>query len=122
MNDAAGEDLNWFWKEWFYKNWNLDQAVKDVKYIDSDPTKGSLITIENLDKAVMPVTVEVKETNGKTGRVKLPVEIWERAGEWTFKYDSSSLIDSVTIDPDKLLPDVNPDNNVWTSGTENSKK
>ncbi len=122
MNDAAGEDLNWFWKEWFYKNWNLDQAVKDVKYINDDPSKGALITIENLDKMVMPVTVEVKEKNGKTGRVKLPVEIWQRSGEWTFKYDSSSLIDTVTIDPDKILPDVNPDNNTWTSGTASSKK
>ncbi|MCL5031614.1 MAG: M1 family metallopeptidase [Bacteroidetes bacterium] len=121
MNDAAGEDLNWFWKEWFYKNWNLDQAVKDVKYIDSDPSKGALITIENLNKMVMPVTVEVKEKNGKSGRVNLPVEIWERSGEWTFKYDSSSLIDSVIVDPDKILPDVNPQNNVWTSGIEHSK-
>ncbi len=122
MNDAAGEDLNWFWKEWFYETWNLDQAAKDVKYIDSDPKKGALITIENLDKAVMPVTVEVKEKNGNSGKVKLPVEIWQRSGEWTFKYNSTSLIDSVIVDPDKILPDVNPDNNVWTSGTEKSKK
>ncbi len=117
MNDAAGEDLNWFWKEWFYKDWTLDQAVKDVKYIADNPKDGALITIENLQKMVMPVTVEVKESNGHTGRVKLPVEIWQRSGEWTFKYNSTSLIDSVIIDPDKLLPDENRNNNIWTSGT-----
>ena len=102
INDAAGENLNWFWKEWFYEQWTLDQSVKDVKYIDNDPAKGAIITIENLGKMVMPVTVEIREKNQQSGRVKLPVEIWQRSGEWTFKYNSKSSIDSVIIDPDKV--------------------
>ena len=117
MNDASGEDLNWFWKEWFYKDWTLDQAVQNVKYVNNDPGQGVDITITNNNRMVMPVTVEVKESNGKTGIVKLPVEVWQRGGTWTFHYNSTSMIDSVIIDPDNRLPDVNPDNNVWTSGT-----
>ena len=116
MNDAAGEDLNWFWKEWFFKNWYLDQSVSDVKYIDNNPDKGVLITLHNLEKMAMPVTVEVKEKNGKSGKVNLPVEIWQRGSKWTFKYNSTSMIDSVIVDPDEQLPDINPDNNIWTSG------
>jgi len=116
MNDASGEDLKWFWKSWFMENWKLDQAVKDVKYVDNDPTKGVLIAITNNEKMVMPVTVEVKEVNGKKGRVNLPVEIWARGGEWTFKYPSTSMVESVTLDPDRVLPDVNSDNDTWTSG------
>ncbi len=118
MNDAAGEDLNWFWKGWFVKDWKLDQAVTDVKYVDGDPKKGSLITIENKDQLVMPVVVQVKESNGNVGGVKLPVEIWEKSGKFTFRYNSTSLIDTVKIDPDEQLPDVDPSNNVWTSGTK----
>jgi len=119
MNDASGENLNWFWKEWFLKTWTLDQAVKSVKYIDNDPAKGSLITIENNNQMVMPVTVGITESNGKKGLVKLPVEIWERSGEFTFKYNSTSLLDSVVVDPNKQLPDVNEKNNIWSSGTNN---
>jgi hypothetical protein len=114
INDAAGENLNWFWNGWFIKDWKLDQAVKDVKYVDNDTTKGSLITIVNNNQMVMPVIVEIKEKNGKTGRVNLPVEIWERSGEWTFKYNSSGIIDSVIIDPDQLLPDIDLSNNIWS--------
>ena len=66
----------------------------------------------------MPVTVEVKEKDGKSGKVNLPVEIWQRGGEWTFKYNSTGMIDSVIVDPDKQLPDLNPDNNIWTSGVQ----
>jgi hypothetical protein len=119
INDAAGENLNWFWKEWFFEDWSLDQAVKDVKYIDNDSSKGSLITIENNGKMVMPVTLEIKEKDHKPARINLPVEIWQRSDEFTFKYNSNTVIDSVIIDPDKVLPDVNPDNNRWPQGSGN---
>ncbi len=115
MNDAAGEDLNWFWKEWFYKTWTLDQAVKKVTYVKDKAENGSLITIENLGKMVMPVTMKITEQNGNSSVLKLPVEIWQRTGEWTFKYNSSSPITSVVLDPDKELPDLNRSNNTWKS-------
>ena len=114
MNDAAGEDLDWFWKEWFYKTWKIDQAVKDVHYVNQDPSQGSYITITNNDRAVMPVTVAIYQSNGKKGTVNLPVEIWQRGGTWTFKYNSTSKLDSVVVDPNRVLPDIKPQNNIWT--------
>jgi len=113
MNDAAGEDLNWFWKEWFYKDWRLDQAVSNVHYVDQDPKQGAYITIKNNDRMVMPVTVGIYESNGKKGTVQLPVEVWQRGGTWTFEYHSSSKLDSVVIDPKRELPDSKPQNNIW---------
>ena len=114
MENASGESLQWFWRGWFLNNWRLDVAVRDVKYVNDDPTKGALITIDNLEKMAMPVILEVKTVSGKTDRVKLPVEIWERNSTWTFKYPSTEAIQSVTYDPDKVLPDFNQDNNTWT--------
>lgn len=113
MNDAAGDDLNWFWKEWFYTTWKLDQAVQGVKYVDNDASKGALITIENLDKMAMPVTVKVTEQEGQSTTINLPVEIWQRGGVWTFKYNSTSPLTSVVIDPNEVYPDVDRSNNIW---------
>jgi hypothetical protein len=113
INNAAGEDLNWFWKEWFFTTWTLDQAITDVKYVDNDPAKGALITIENKGKMIMPVIIKIQQSNGDTGIVKLPVEIWQRNGTWTFKYPSKNKIDKVILDPEKVLPDVNRKNNEW---------
>jgi hypothetical protein len=113
MENASGENLNWFWRGWFVNNWRLDVAVRDVKYVGGDASKGALITIDNLDKLVMPTILEIKTVSGKTERVKLPVEIWERNNTFVFKYPSTEEIQSVTYDPDKVLPDYNPDNNVW---------
>ena len=113
MEDAAGEDLGWFWKGWYHNNWKIDQSVKDVVYVQQDAAKGSLITIENLEQLPMPVTVEIKEANGTVKRVKLPVEIWEKGNTWTFRHNSTSAIESVLLDPDKKYPDVNIKNNSW---------
>lgn len=119
MENSSGETLDWFWRGWILNNWKLDQGVKAVDYIKGDTTNGasgSTITIENLEKMAMPVTVDIKETNGKTGRVKLPVEIWEHGSTWKFNYNSTSRIESVVIDPDNRLPDSNDTNNTWKSG------
>jgi hypothetical protein len=113
IENAAGENLQWFWRGWFENNWQLDVAVRDVKYVNDDPTKGALITIDNLEKMAMPVILEIKTVSGKTDRVTLPVEIWERNSTWTFKYPSTEALESVTYDPDKVMPDFNPANNVW---------
>jgi hypothetical protein len=113
MENASGENLQWFWRGWFMNNWKLDVAVSDVKYVNNDATKGALITIDNLEKMAMPVTLEIKTVSGKTDRVKLPVEIWERNNSWTFKYPSTEEIESVTYDPDNAMPDNNAANNVW---------
>ena len=61
----------------------------------------------------MPATIEIKEASGKTGRVKLPVEIWQHGSTWRFYYHSTGKISRVTIDPDKLLPDINELNNSY---------
>jgi hypothetical protein len=115
IENGAGENLQWFWRGWFLNTWRLDVAVSDVKYVNDDPTKGAMITLDNLEKMAMPVVLEVKTVSGKTERIKLPVEIWERNSTWTFKYPSTEAIQSVTYNPDGLLPDYNPDNNVWTA-------
>jgi len=114
IENVAGEDLGWFWRSWYLNTWKLDQAVKGVEYIENDPSKGALITIQNLQKMVMPVTLEVKEVGGKTTRLNLPVEVWQRGESWTVTFHSSAKIESVKIDPDKTLPDVNESNNTFT--------
>jgi hypothetical protein len=114
MNNASGDNLNWFWKGWFYKKWNLDQAVDSVNYINGNPRDGSIITLKNNDKMVMPVFLMIKESNSKYEKVNLPVEVWEKSNIYKFRYNSTSEIDSVVIDPEDKFPDINRTNNIWS--------
>jgi hypothetical protein len=113
MEDGAGEDLGWFWRAWFYELWRLDQSVKDVDYVEQDPAKGAVITIENLDKMAMPAVVEVELTSGEKERFTFPVEIWQRGATWTFRTSTKLPIKSVVIDPDHSFPDMDSKNNTW---------
>jgi len=111
MENVAGEDLGWFWRAWVLNNWKLDQSVKDVKYVENKPANGAEITVENLEKMAMPVTVLVKESNGKEHTVNLPVEVWQRGPQWKFYVSSTSEISEVILDPENKLPDLNRENN-----------
>ena len=115
MENVSGEDLSWFWRGWFVNNWRLDQGITSVQYVGTDPKSGVNITIENYEKMAMPVILEIKTTSGKVSRLKLPVEIWQKNVEWTFKYNSTEEIESVVIDPDHVFPDFNESNNSWKS-------
>jgi hypothetical protein len=115
INNAAGEDLNWFWKEWFFTTWKLDQAITAVTYVDNDPAKGALITIENKGKMILPVIIKIIETGGKETMIQLPVEVWQRSNTWVYKYASTNKIDSVILDPENVLPDIDRKNNEWNN-------
>ena len=76
MDSAGGEDLSWFWRGWYVNNWTLDQAVQSAVPAKDGWSKGAVVTIANLDRMVMPVTVEIKFQGGGRTRVKLPAETW----------------------------------------------
>ncbi|HMT72627.1 MAG TPA: M1 family metallopeptidase [Chitinophagaceae bacterium] len=113
IENVSGEDLSWFWRAWVFKTWKLDIAVSSVEYKEEKASKDALITIENLEKMPMPVTVKVKENNGKQHIIDLPVEIWQRGALWTFSVPSTTEIKEVIIDPENKLPDFNRENNEW---------
>ena len=117
MENVAGENLNWFWRGWFKYNWRFDQGIVMVINDASDPKNRGIITVENFEKLPMPVVVDITTKSGKVHRVKLPVEIWERNSQWTFKAPTDEEIIAVQLDPDRVYPDHNPDNNRWEATT-----
>jgi hypothetical protein len=114
MENVSGEELSWFWRGWFFNKWKIDQAVKNVKYINGDFKNGVQITVENMGQLPMPTTVQIKFKDGTVQTMKIPVEVWKRNTEWTFKVDSKKEIDEVKLDPNSVVPDINIENNSKT--------
>jgi hypothetical protein len=111
MESAAGEDLSWFWKGWFYNNWTLDLALIDAKQVDDKGSKGVSITVVNKEQLPMPFTVEIKFKDGSKKRSYLPVETWLQRKQATIILPITQDVESVTVDPDNALPDLNRGNN-----------
>ena len=113
MENAAGEDLGWFWKEMFLENYKLDQRVNEPVYVSGDPAKGALIVIDNLDQMAMPIYLQYETISGKKQTIKIPVEVWQNNMSWVVKLNTAEKLRSVTIDPQRIFPDVNYENNSW---------
>lgn len=114
IENAAGEDLGWFWRGLFVYNWKLDQAITEVKYVDNNPAEGALVTIKNMDRMVMPIYLQYTTESGETVMDKIPVEVWQNGDTWIQKLKTTEKLKSVVIDPDHVFPDVNDANNKWS--------
>ena len=115
MDNVTGEDLSWFWRAWFLENDRFDQAILSVSYENENPNNGAIVQVANLEQMALPVILEYETINGKKGRIKLPVEIWNNTASWKLKLPTTEKIASVEIDPDKVFPDINFKNNKWVA-------
>jgi peptidase M1-like protein len=111
MDNEAGEDLSWFWREWFFHNWSYDIAIQNVT---NTPT-GADVTVANLDRMAFPAALELIWKDGSKQRLELPVETWLQGGARTLHFPAKQPLASVTADPDHVLPDANRTNNSWTA-------
>lgn len=113
IENHSGEVLDWFWRGWFQTQWKIDLGVTNVEYINGKTDSGSVISVKCYEKLPMPVTINITEENGKTGTVKLPVEVWQHGDTWRFIYGSTSKIQKIILDPENTLTDVDLSDNVW---------
>jgi aminopeptidase N len=113
MDQAAGRDLSWFWREWFFETRTLDLAVESVETTGDSTT----IVIENKGKAVMPVPLAITREGGKADSLTVPVEVWfDGAKRHVLKVAGVPKVTRVEIDPAHRYPDVNPVNDAWPQG------
>jgi hypothetical protein len=114
MESETGEDLSWFWRGWYEYNWKLDLAVQNVTAVDGDWRKGAQVTVANLDKLVMPSTLEVVYTDGSKQDIRVPVETWMQHRSYVIHVDGNKPVKAATIDPQHVIPDVDRSNNTFT--------
>ncbi|WP_103027072.1 M1 family metallopeptidase [Salinibacter altiplanensis] len=108
MEDVSGEDLDWFWRSWFYETDALDPAVDSVATGDT-----TMVTISQNKELMLPVTVQLTHADGSTEQRRVPAEAFYTQDTNTLRVTDGPL-QKVTIDPNQILPDMNRGNNTWT--------
>jgi len=122
MEEGAGEQLNFFWRGWFYTTYNNDQSIASVETQSADSLIGdskrgrnyTRIAVDNKGGLVLPLVIELTFEDGTRQRVKLPADVW-RANELKFTYGffTDKNVTQVVIDPDEAFTDVARENNTW---------
>ena len=110
FNTAAGQDLSWFWRSWYYETWALDQAVRSV----TATPKGTDIVVRDLGDVPMPARLTITLADGTTLKREVPVATWlSGARSATVTVPRGQTVTKVEIDAEHGFPDVDRTNNVW---------
>ncbi len=110
MQDVSGERLDWFWRGWLFETDVLDQQIESVAQAETQ----TRVTIEHEDGLVMPIDLLIRYEDGRTETRRIPVEAFVNSDTFTEVIERGD-VESVTIDPEMLLPDVQRQNNRWST-------
>ncbi len=111
IEDVTGEDLDWFWRGWFYQTDRFDQALADVAVVDDQ----AVATVDNRDGIVLPTTVEFEFADGTTARAQIPAEAFFSTDTAAARVplDGRTLV-GARLNPSGQSPDDDPSNDVRT--------
>jgi hypothetical protein len=110
FNNASGQNLNWFWKRWFF-GWEYpDLALKKVEKDKSN----FKITIENKGGLPVPVYLTVFSKDGRSFVQKFTAEVWKNGDkEKTFLISKQfSSVSKIELG-NEFIPDKYENNNSW---------
>jgi hypothetical protein len=131
MNEALGQDLGWFWYYWLFTTESVDGSIASVDVSDGH----TAVTVRQDGQMPSPVVLAVKfsgdapdassmknaeQIDAQTLLVTYPVDVWF-GGSKSFRAElpfDGSTIESISLDPRGRFPDRNPDDNVWTPGSD----
>jgi hypothetical protein len=102
MSSASGQDLNWFFHNWFFTNGYIDMAVT---------ASGNTVTINNIGGFVAPFDMLLEYTDGTTESLHQSPAIW-RANQQQATIQLKKAVKSVKLDGG-IFMDANEKDNSW---------
>ena len=122
MNDAVGQNLDWYWKQSIYGTETLDDCIlkassERLDWYSKEPEKNGVtvyhneVIVQRKGRFDLPVVLEAKFDDGSTVR-----ERWDGLDRWhKFAWDRKTKLVSAEVDPDHgYWLDREPYNNSWT--------
>jgi hypothetical protein len=109
MNAGSGQNLNWFWKSWFFDRGAPDLAISKVTLQRSTYT----VVITNIGGKPIPINLTIYYNDGTIQLVHESISAW-KAGNKTFtvNHQSHKRIEKMVLGT-TYDPDINKENNVW---------
>ncbi len=108
MNAGSGQNLNWFFQNWFFTNNYLDLAITKVSAAAGKAT----VTIKNVGGFAIPFDVVVTYTDGKTDTIHKTPAVWKaNQKEINVIFNAGKKIKSVSLD-NGIYMDATPADNI----------
>ncbi|HVI46422.1 MAG TPA: M1 family metallopeptidase [Chitinophaga sp.] len=109
FNTAAGQNLDWYWKSWFFSNNYIDLELTDVQI----KNRQAALKIKNAGGFAIPFDVVVTYTDGSVTTTHHTPAVWKNNGrDITLDVPATKTVASVTLEGN-LYMDATPANNTW---------
>jgi len=105
MEEASGQDLDWFYEQWFERTDRLDYGIGDVNVQQEGDGWVTTVEVLRLEDAWMPVTLRVGEST---------VELTSRERRQTVDLRTRDRPAEAVLDPAMKLLDMDRANNTRT--------
>lgn len=107
MNAGSGQDLNWFWNNWFFSNNYIDLKLKSVKRSGQNFN----VEVENTGGFAIPFDLITEFTDGTTDKKHFTPKVWEKNQKSTLiEVKSNEKIKNIRLDSGVFM-DYTPKNN-----------
>ena len=92
MEDASGEDLDWFWRGWFYGTEVCDISIDSVRHAKPDldavaPETKATTTMQSIDRPVTPAYDDITRIRNREKGIKFTVDQDTSLQDFYYKYD-----------------------------------
>ena len=109
FNNVSGQDLNWYWNNWFFSNNYIDLAIDKVAIKGSNYT----LSIKNIGGFAVPFDVKITYLDGTTKILHQTPAFWklnQKSG--SVQFSGSKGVAAITIDGG-IFMDATPADNSW---------
>lgn len=114
IENYAGMDLSWYWRDFWYTTKVMDIGIDSVQHKQDNAGKYAIVVLQNVTGVPFPVELRVKYASGKTADFKYPVDVWSTSAWFkpTFTENGDQVV-GVRLWPDPTVPDWNSANDTW---------
>lgn len=109
MSTGSGQNLNWFFRNWFFTNNYIDLKIDTL-------TRGKgfyALKVKNVGGFAIPFDVKIVYADGQKASMHETPEVWKNnETEQVFKISTDKIIKSVAIDGG-IFMDYTPADNEW---------
>ncbi|MFN8255963.1 MAG: M1 family metallopeptidase [Bacteroidales bacterium] len=109
FNNASGQNLDWFWNNWFFSNNYIDIGFQDVKKSGNSYN----LKIDNIGGMAVPFDVEIIYTDGSKESIHQTPAVWKvNQKNTSIKINSKKPVKSMKLEGG-IFMDADEENNVW---------
>lgn len=113
IENAAGRDLSWYWRQYWYATDLLDIAIDSVSQGQQGTQSLATVSLHRRTAVLLPVRLRFKYANGATGDFSLPANIWANGDRFDATIAVPAKVVGARLWPDQSVPDWNHDNDAW---------